>query len=101
MVVHSSRSSSGVFGGKNSKENVGLPALKLCLTECAMLLRVVSAAVADPAGSNPVSNPGSPTPPLPERIDAELAAFLTDRSARLAEISPDLGVLSQALRAAV
>src|ERR1700709_2169133 len=105
MVVHSRRSSSGVLGGKNSKENVGLPPLKLSLTECAMPLRVVSAAVADPADSNPVSNrasnPASPPPALPQRIDAELAAFLAARTAQLAEISPDLGVLSQAFRAAV
>jgi geranylgeranyl diphosphate synthase type I len=66
-----------------------------------MPLRVVSAAVADPADSNPVSNPASPTPTLPQRIDAELAAFLAERTAQLAEISPDLGVLSQAFRAAV
>jgi len=53
--------------------------------------------VADPADPNPVSS----TPTLPERIDTELAAFLTERTAQLADISPDLGVLSQAFRAAV
>jgi geranylgeranyl diphosphate synthase, type I len=62
-----------------------------------MPLRVVSAAVADPADLNPVGA----TPTLPERIDAELTAFLAERTAQLAEISPDLGVLSQAFPAAV
>ncbi|MDQ1744321.1 MAG: hypothetical protein QOE23_2660, partial [Pseudonocardiales bacterium] len=64
-------------------------------------MRVVSAAVADPAGSNPVSNPVGPTPTLPERIDAELATVLAERTALLAEMSRDLGVLSLALGAAV
>ena len=36
MVVQSSRSSSGVFGGKNSKEKDGLPDAKESRTERGM-----------------------------------------------------------------
>ena len=55
----------------------------------------MSAAVAEPA------NLPTSAATLTDRVTVELAAFLAERTGRLADISPDLGPLAQAAEAAV
>src|SRR6476659_5914262 len=99
MVVHSSRSSAGVLGGKNSKENVGWPVAKQSLTERGMSASVMSATV--PAHDAPLGEPIGTEPALVSRIDTELGSFLDDRLRSLLDLHVDLTPLAELARAAV